>query len=202
MCRPASFIVTENRVLWHPNSDSHEDIIELYGIRDDGRKCDFVRVEILPPEGNILLPLDKWRYRTDRDVVPGWYDPREAEIAVRAELPKWYEAKCIHVPEGETLVIGAGIVRHILSGKASVRARGSGWFYDRAMGVVEQGGCGIFYGEAVGDVEGGGVGHFRAHAVGTVRAGGRGYFHGRAKGTIHKGGSGIFTGLARRVKNV
>ena len=88
MCKLASFVVTRERVLWHPESDSHEKIIEKYNL-DDKKKCNFVRVELAPPNNDYLLPLKKWEYKVDEKETPTWYNKRNAEEAVRDELVKW-----------------------------------------------------------------------------------------------------------------
>jgi hypothetical protein len=88
VCKLASFIVTRERVLWHLESDSHEKIIERYRL-DDNKKCDFIRIELVPPGENYLLPLTEWAYRTDQQEVPSWYSAKESEVAVRAEILKW-----------------------------------------------------------------------------------------------------------------
>jgi hypothetical protein len=88
MCRLASFIVTRERVLWHPESDSHEKIIELFKL-DDRKECDFVRVELAPSNDNYLQPLKKWEYKVDQPTTPEWYSAKEVEIATRHELAKW-----------------------------------------------------------------------------------------------------------------
>jgi len=114
MCRPASFIVTKNRVLWSKNSDSHEEIIEQNHLNDSTRGGDFVRVEITPKDFDFRLPIERWEYRVDQDTTPDWYDPREAEIAVRAELPAWY---AVHfISSGE---ITEGMSRVVLSGEVT-----------------------------------------------------------------------------------
>jgi len=89
MCRPASFVVTRNRVLWHLSSDRHEDIIDQYGLMDRAPVPDFVRVEVAPDDNKYLLPFEAWTYRVDQDKVPDWYSAKWAEEQARAELPGW-----------------------------------------------------------------------------------------------------------------
>jgi hypothetical protein len=88
VCKLASFVVTRERVLWHPESDSHEQIIEKYGL-DDKKKSDFVRVELVPPNNDYLKPLNSWVYQVNQDNVPSWYNTKESEIATRHELDRW-----------------------------------------------------------------------------------------------------------------
>jgi hypothetical protein len=92
MCQLASFIITRERVLFHPELDSHEKIIEHFKL-DDKRTSDFVRVEMVPPEGNYLLPLKQWEYELDQRETPEWYNAKNAEESVRDVLPVWKMAR-------------------------------------------------------------------------------------------------------------
>ena len=64
MCQPASFVITKNgkgiNVLWDKNvSDSHEDIIEHFGLTEINVRGEvtLVRVEIVPPGLDYTKPL-------------------------------------------------------------------------------------------------------------------------------------------------
>lgn len=122
MCNPASMIVTRSRVLWDKDDDSHETIITRHGLDDSECGGDFVRIEIVPLYYCYRIPVIEWEYRTDQDDVPAWYDEREAEIAVRAELPRWAEHHIIS-QHGNKLptVIGRGQSRVVLRGKVVQR---------------------------------------------------------------------------------
>jgi hypothetical protein len=87
MCKLASFVVTRERVLWHPESDSHEKIIEKFKL--DDRNPDFVRVELTPIGADYLKPVKEWEYRVDQRDTPLWYNAKNAEESVRHELTKW-----------------------------------------------------------------------------------------------------------------
>jgi hypothetical protein len=97
MCRPASFVVTKDRVYWSKSSDSHEDIIKENGLKESNirNEIQFVRVEIVPPDNDFRKPLDEWRFHTDQDIRPEWYVESEEEKRVRAVLPEWLESKVI-----------------------------------------------------------------------------------------------------------
>jgi hypothetical protein len=82
MCRLASFIVTREKVLWHPSDDSHEKIIAYHHL-DDKRKSDFVRIEMVPPNRDYFKPC------IDQQTKPEWFSNKTEEEMVRAELPKW-----------------------------------------------------------------------------------------------------------------
>ena len=47
MCRPASLVITKERVFWSTKTDSHEDIIREFGLQDEvAGQIAIVRVEI------------------------------------------------------------------------------------------------------------------------------------------------------------
>ena len=88
MCRLASFIVTREKVLWHPSDDSHEKIIQFHHL-DDKRESDLVRVEMVPPNMDYSKPLKSWKFVVDQPSRPEWFSAKTEEEMVRAELPKW-----------------------------------------------------------------------------------------------------------------
>ena len=167
MCKMASFIITRTKVLWSIMSDSHEDIISEHRLRDDMHGDDFVRVELYPPNDDYRLPVDQWIYRTDQDSTPDWYDPREAEIAVRSEMPKWIETKIINDPKAK-IVIRSGVNRIIFAGKviqsggecllygssSNKQSGGKCYMYDSAKNTQSGGTC-ITYDSASNKQSGG-----------------------------------------------
>jgi hypothetical protein len=88
MCRLASFIVTREKVLWHPSDDSHEAIIKYHKM-DDGIRSSLVRVEMTPPNMDYSKPLKEWEFTIDQPDKPSWFSAKTEEEMVRAELPKW-----------------------------------------------------------------------------------------------------------------
>ena len=42
MCRPASMIVTKTKVFWSEKSDSHEDIVEEYKLKEQNVRGDYL----------------------------------------------------------------------------------------------------------------------------------------------------------------
>jgi len=90
MCRPASMIVLPgHKVHWSRSSDSHEDQIRELDLDDTTAEPNFVRVEIVPPDGDLRRPLAEWQYRVDQDFRPRWYRAEHGESAVRAALTGW-----------------------------------------------------------------------------------------------------------------
>jgi hypothetical protein len=81
--------------------DSHTEILKLIGIKEDRtepEKCNFVRVEIVPPNGDILQPVDTWKYTVDEpdlNRLPEWYKQAEqhCEYIVREALPEYLKTR-------------------------------------------------------------------------------------------------------------
>ena len=124
MCAPASMILTKDSVLWSKTTDSHEEIIREFGIRDAvGGVPQIVRVEITPPHGNFEAPAKDWTYKLDQDHVPAWYEAEEGERRTREALPAWIAEKI--VLRSETIVsLSAGIKLAVYGQVRTVRGNG------------------------------------------------------------------------------
>jgi hypothetical protein len=94
MCRWASFVLTKDRELWLPDSDSHQEIISRFGLHADGvRGPNNVNVELYPgPRVTALDDWTNWIFYIDQDDTPDWA-PRndsgamaEIEARTRAAL--------------------------------------------------------------------------------------------------------------------
>ena len=71
MCDFFSAIVTrDGRVLAHDLIDSHEEIIDVFGLKD-GPLDHICRVEFLPDYAD-MTNLDKWTFKIDQP-SPGWW---------------------------------------------------------------------------------------------------------------------------------
>jgi len=109
MCSPASFVLTKDRVFWSKNTDSHTEIIAEHGLHDSC--CDFhaniVKVEIMPLNRDMRVPLDRWHYCSDQDRVPTWYNRGVYEPRVRAALRDWAAAK-LHIGMQKVLYLDTG----------------------------------------------------------------------------------------------
>jgi len=110
MCRPASMIATKDKIFWSKTNESHTDIIEEFGLREQDVRGEFliVPIEIKPPEGDMLRPLDEWVYSIDmgsfkRDCIPSWYDEEKVERRARTELEEWFKQKVI--PPGKSRTV-------------------------------------------------------------------------------------------------
>jgi hypothetical protein len=103
MCNPASFVVTKDRVFWSKHTNSHSRIIEEFGLHADGvGGPNTVSVEIKPPDGDYGADPATWRFNTDQDVLPEWYDAGQAEAACRLELTEWAKWHCCNQGSGAT----------------------------------------------------------------------------------------------------
>ena len=82
MCRFHSGIVTyKNRsVIADLDKDSHTDLLEIGELKDTSINPKFVRVEILPIDGDIFNhKLSNWKLHIDQDLIPDWFDKAKAE---------------------------------------------------------------------------------------------------------------------------
>ena len=150
MCKPASFVVTKDKVFWSKVSDSHEDIIKEFSLTAEvaGKIC-IVRCEIKPPkEGRFDLPAEKWIYKTDQDgnSLPKWFDAAEVEARCRVELDAWIDTKVVlkgrliqKLEYGVSVFVCGGTVNEV---RGWHRQRGLGWHRQRGLGWHRQRGQG------------------------------------------------------------
>jgi hypothetical protein len=96
MCKPASFVLTKDRVFWSMHTDSHTEIIDEFGLHEDGaRGPNVVKVEISPDNERLDSDPGTWVYKLDQDRTPEWYDAEECERRARAALAEWVSARMI-----------------------------------------------------------------------------------------------------------
>ena len=90
MCRLKSGIVLKNRV-FVPEYDSHTEMLEELGIKDDylGASKTFVRVELLPVDGDVFSNIDTWKLTIDQDITPEWYDEDTYKPQVVEAVKAW-----------------------------------------------------------------------------------------------------------------
>lgn len=149
MCRLKSCLVLKDRVFC-PDYDSHQQMLEELGIKDDylGASKTFVRVEFTPPNTNtksLIEPLDRWTLRVDQDITPEWWDVDADRQRVEEAVETWRvghvftEGKHI-VTAGEVYAFGNAIVEASSNAmveaydNATVKSRGSATVtaFDRA----------------------------------------------------------------------
>ena len=152
MCRAASFVVTKDKVYWSETSDSHEDIIKEFNLHE-GSKINFVRAEIVPSGGDYRLPVRKWKFVVDQDIIPGWFDKKEQEVRCRKVLKDWYKA---HVIKSGKHKLTGNISRVILGGEVEIDGQSGGicQFFNNSKGAVsnQTGGHCRFFGSSKGTV--------------------------------------------------
>ena len=182
MCKPASFVVTKNRIFWSKLSNSHEDIIEENNLNDSTRSPDFVRIEISPKDKDLTIPMKNWIFKLDQDFKPEWFDPKEAEIAARLELKSWRKCFIINRKSDKPLIISEG-EKYVISGNIIVDG-GYVKFYEKSKGTV-YGGVADFCNKSTGTVNGGDINFFN-YSTGTVN-GGRVNFLNKSTGTVNDG---------------
>lgn len=76
MCQFKSGLIFKNRVMLAPKgNESHSDLLRSLDIEDTRENAmrKFVRAELLPPNGDKSVSVDKWKFRVDQDIVPNWF---------------------------------------------------------------------------------------------------------------------------------
>ena len=98
MCRFKSGIILKNKVVVAPGeNDSHSDLLESLGIKDDyfGAMNAFVRAELVPLNDEWWIDPaeepDKWRFVVDQDMRPEWFDESEHEKIFREAVCGWWK---------------------------------------------------------------------------------------------------------------
>ena len=98
MCRFKSGIILKNKVVVAPGeNDSHSDLLESLGIKDDyfGATNVFVRAELVPIDDewwiNPAEEPDKWQFVVDQDMRPDWFDESEHEKTFREAVCGWWK---------------------------------------------------------------------------------------------------------------
>ena len=87
-------VMTKTKVFWSEKTDSHENIIAEFALREIVRNAvTFVRVEIVPPDNHFDAPAAAWGWCVDQDILPKWWDEKDAERRCRVELKRWIKVK-------------------------------------------------------------------------------------------------------------
>lgn len=81
MCNFLSALVTrQGEVKYNLYTDSHEDLIELYGLRDNSMMGQFVRVEYRPKNSNDLADVTKYKLYVDEEETPEWFEDYRQKV--------------------------------------------------------------------------------------------------------------------------
>lgn len=103
MCEFKSGLILKNKVVLAPMwNESHSRLLENMGIEDTAFNASkkFLRVELLPKNGDKTTDISEWRYKVDQDNRPDWYekDPeryeQEFREAVRGYMRGRYVEMC------------------------------------------------------------------------------------------------------------
>ena len=93
MCNFLSGIILRNEVVLAPlYNQSHSALLRKINIKDNNLfRSDFVKVELLPDNGDPLSDSNRWKYIVDQDNTPGWYgDNKEKyEELFRDKAQRW-----------------------------------------------------------------------------------------------------------------
>jgi len=94
MCRMFSGLILKDGVHLDWDDDSHERQIGKLKLKDDSDKPNFVRFEIIPQDGNIFNHvISNWVFRVDQDLIPEWFNAKNAESLARKELKKFFKER-------------------------------------------------------------------------------------------------------------
>ena len=168
MCNAYSMVLSKENDYFN-ESNSHEDIIRKYNLREEfGGKIQIVRAEFVPPNRDYLADVADWKAVIDQDLLPDWADEaindRIRRIGERIVREHTITDGSRTVTEGTWIAYGTAHV--------TVNAGGRCWARDTAHVTVKAGGWCWAYGTA--NV--------------TVKAGGRCWAHGKANVTVEDGG--------------
>ena len=133
MCRPASFVLTKNKEFWSTHTDSHEDIIDEHKLAPDGtRGPNVLRVEIVPPDGDLSAPPRKWLFGYDQDILPSWADRERDEARTRAALRSWRRERL--VLRGDRIITGGHV--YVMNASAELCGNARAVLCDNASAVL------------------------------------------------------------------
>ena len=95
MCQFKSAICLKDRV-FVPDYDSHSKMLEELHIEDDFAHASkvFVRVELVPEDGDKTSDVDEWKLNVDQDVLPDWWDENDCLPRIKAAVKAWCD---IHI---------------------------------------------------------------------------------------------------------
>lgn len=107
MCRFKSAICLKDRV-FVPDYDSHNKMLEELHIKDDFAHAGkvFVRVELVPEDGDKTTDVDEWKLNVDQDVLPDWWDKNDYLPRIKAAVKAWCD---IHILRNGAHIVRDGI---------------------------------------------------------------------------------------------
>lgn len=102
MCNFKSAIILKNKVVLAPTwNESHSRLLESMSIEDTTFNATkkFLRVELLPKNGDKTSDVSEWEYRVDQDSKPDWYekDPARYEQEFREAVRDYMKGRYIEI---------------------------------------------------------------------------------------------------------
>jgi hypothetical protein len=91
-------------ILHNPWTDSHEDLIRLFKLRDN-RMDNFARVEFKPDDPNELATPEKYKLHIDEQRCPDWFD-EDMKVKVSEKMRGWIKSRII---DGDADIICGGV---------------------------------------------------------------------------------------------
>ena len=123
MCQLMSGLITKEKTYYDLDSDSHEDLIKKAGVVDDGNSPDFVRVEMIPKDGNIFNhDIKNWVLKVDQDFRPKWFSEKFAEAEMKKAIKELWAERFVlgrtikEIKNGRWFVGNGGTVQKVLGG--------------------------------------------------------------------------------------
>lgn len=140
MCRFKSGIVLKNRVvLASKNNNSHSDLLERLYIEDNYMNAakTFVRIELIPPNDDVLADIKDWKYVVDQDITPDWYEEDKAryEAEFRKSVGEWVKDNIVVIcsKPWEVIKTEENKTYYLLCGKLHNSAFGKSNDYETSM---------------------------------------------------------------------
>ncbi|MBC5688145.1 hypothetical protein H8S37_04250 [Mediterraneibacter sp. NSJ-55] len=101
MCNFLSGIIFKNEVYLAPMyNQSHSALLRKLNVRDSFIvKANWVKVELIPHENNLLSDITKWKYIVDQDIIPEWYEEKKEkyESDFRNTAKRWVKQNIVEI---------------------------------------------------------------------------------------------------------
>ncbi|MDD5657991.1 MAG: hypothetical protein PHF00_12140 [Elusimicrobia bacterium] len=125
--------MTRTQVLHDPDVDWHDDLLSQFGLDDRTPHPDFVRVEMLPNNGDVFDHARRnWRLKVDQDYRPDWFHEEEAGAAVWETVQATFRSRFLttgHLREelnyGRWFLDGSAIIKRLGDVAVVKEARGA-----------------------------------------------------------------------------
>jgi len=196
-------IVTKNKVFWSEKTDSHEDIIAEFGLTEIVcNAVTFVRVEIIPPEDRFEVPGAHWQWCVDQDILPGWWDEKDAENRCRVELKNWIKAKVRRsgkhkAKDGFVYLCGTAQATLSDSAKATLYDNAQATLYDNAQATLYDNAKATLYGNAQATLYDNAKATLYDNARATLSDSARATLYGNAQATLSDSAQATLYGTAQ-----